>query len=179
MAVLTSRREGDTLIVKHHYPMADRFAALVRIAIGWTFLWTFLDRTFGLGFTTPPSAAWVNGGSPSASFVEFEAGKVVADLLESLAGSAWVDWLFMVGSAVIGLALILGIGMRIAAVTGMVVLLTIYAAIFQPETNPITDERLVYALMLGALVMSDAGDVWGLGSHWKRTRLVHRLPFLK
>ncbi|MDH3306585.1 MAG: hypothetical protein OEO77_03585 [Acidimicrobiia bacterium] len=178
MAVLMSRREGDSLIVKHHYPLADKIFALIRIAIGWTFLWAFIDKTFGLGFTTASNQAWVDGISPTRNFLEFETSGPFADLFQGLAGQAWVDWLFMVGILGVGLALILGIGMKIAAITGAVLLALMYLAAFQPADNPVTDHHLIYALVLGALALSDAGDTWGFGTAWKRTNLVHRFPFL-
>ncbi|KAB8181764.1 hypothetical protein FH610_027020, partial [Microbispora catharanthi] len=32
--------------------------AAARIAIGWVFLWAFLDKLFGWGFATPTAKAW-------------------------------------------------------------------------------------------------------------------------
>ncbi|MEU1639921.1 hypothetical protein ABZ440_44135, partial [Nonomuraea sp. NPDC005701] len=43
--------------------------AVARIAIGWIFLWAFLDKTFGWGFATPAGKAWVAGGSPTTGFL--------------------------------------------------------------------------------------------------------------
>ncbi len=51
---------------------ADAFGyvtAALRIALGWIFLWAFLDKLFGLGHETASQAAWVNGGSPTAGFL--------------------------------------------------------------------------------------------------------------
>ena len=31
----------------------DRVLALARIGMAWSFLWPFLDKTFGLGYATP------------------------------------------------------------------------------------------------------------------------------
>lgn len=33
-----------------------------------TSLWAFLDKTFGLGYSTRVAKAWVNGGSPTKGF---------------------------------------------------------------------------------------------------------------
>jgi hypothetical protein len=33
----------------------------VRLAIGFEFLWAFLDKTFGLGYSTPVGRAWIHG----------------------------------------------------------------------------------------------------------------------
>ncbi|TMR37519.1 hypothetical protein ETD85_07950 [Nonomuraea zeae] len=35
----------------------DYVWAAARIAIGWIFLWAFLDKTFGWGFATPANRA--------------------------------------------------------------------------------------------------------------------------
>ncbi len=43
--------------------------AVTRLCLGWTFLWPFLDKTFGLGHETPWSKAWLNGGSPTNGFL--------------------------------------------------------------------------------------------------------------
>ena len=41
----------------------------LRLALGFEFLWAFLDKTFGLGYSTPSSQAWINGGSPTKGFL--------------------------------------------------------------------------------------------------------------
>ena len=45
--------------------------AVARLSLGWTFLWAFLDKTFGLGFAAATEDARVNGtatpGRPVAS----------------------------------------------------------------------------------------------------------------
>src|SRR6187455_2867704 len=41
----------------------------IRLALGWVFLWAFLDKLFGLGFATPADRAWFNGGSPTNGFL--------------------------------------------------------------------------------------------------------------
>ena len=37
---------------------ARRALAVLRYATGFIFLWAFLDKTFGLGFSTPVERAW-------------------------------------------------------------------------------------------------------------------------
>ena len=96
-----------------------------------------------------------------------------------LAGQAWVDGLFMIGLLGIGVALIVGAGIWIAAIAGGVLLVLMWAAGLPLETNPFLDEHLLYALVLAGLALSGAGDVLGIGVWWGRTSLVRRLPILK
>ncbi|WP_318272177.1 hypothetical protein [Microbispora triticiradicis] len=44
--------------------------AAARVAVGWVFLWAFLDKLFGWGFATPAAKAWINGGSPTTGFLK-------------------------------------------------------------------------------------------------------------
>ena len=93
---------------------AARSLAALRIAFGLTFLWAFFDKLFGLGYATPEERAWINGGDPTAGFLKGSEGPFDS-FYHSLVGDWWVSPLFMIGLAGIGLALTLGIGMRIAA----------------------------------------------------------------
>src|SRR6266511_4287462 len=97
------------------------FWGLSRIALGWVFLWAFLDKAFALGFATgrlesggidffAKDAAWLNGGHPTAGFLEFGTKGPFKDFYAGLAGQTWVDWVYILSMLLIGLALILGIG---------------------------------------------------------------------
>jgi thiosulfate dehydrogenase [quinone] large subunit len=47
---------------------AAKAFAVLRIVMGLMFLWAFVDKTFGLNYSTSSSQAWINGGSrPRAS----------------------------------------------------------------------------------------------------------------
>jgi thiosulfate dehydrogenase [quinone] large subunit len=91
---------------------------VLRIVLGFIFLWTFLDKTFGLGFSTTPDKSLLSGSSPTAGFLKFGSEGPLATIFQGMAGSAIVDWLFMLGMLGVGLALILGIGMKIATYSG-------------------------------------------------------------
>ena len=179
MALLTSRREGDTLVIKHHYPVAERIWAVLRMAFGLIFFWAFLDKLFGFGFATESEAAWVNGGSPTTGFLRNATTGPMADFYEGLAGQAWVDWLFMIGLAGIGIAFLFGIGLRLAAGAAALMLVMMYTATMPTENNPVLDDHLIYAVAMIALAASHAGDNWGLGKRWATTPLVQRFGFLK
>jgi thiosulfate dehydrogenase [quinone] large subunit len=164
--------------------------AVTRIALGFIFLWAFLDKTFGLGYSTSAAKAWVNGGSPTSGFLGHVEVGPFRTAFVSLAGSPVVDALFMLGMLGVGLALILGVGLRIAAVSATVILLGMWAAEWplaqltfegQPSgsVNPIVDYHIIYALVAIVAALTYAGRVWGLGTRWESTSLVKRLPWLK
>ncbi len=153
--------------------------AAARVAVGWVFLWAFLDKLFGWGFATPAAKAWINGGSPTTGFLKGTADRTFGGLFGALAGQAWVDWLFMTGLAGIGAALVLGVGMRVAATTGGLLLLMMWAAELPLTTNPFMDEHIVYAIVLAGLALTRAGETFGLGGRWAATPLVRRFPILR
>src|SRR5919205_1117255 len=93
-------------------------AAAARVSLGWIFLWAFVDKVFGLGHETKSAQAWIHGGSPTLGFLKMGAKGPFADFYHSIAGATWTNWLFMLGLAGIGIALVAGIAMRIAAALG-------------------------------------------------------------
>jgi thiosulfate dehydrogenase [quinone] large subunit len=159
-------------------PAARRVMAVLRIAFGFTFLWAFLDKTFGLGFATPADRAWVNGGDPTAGFLANTEG-TFASTFQSLAGQPWVSWLFMAALLGIGVALLTGAGLRIAAVSGALLYVLMYLAALPLTTNPVIDDHLTGAVILAFFALAYAGDTWGLGNWWKGTALVRRFPVLR
>jgi uncharacterized membrane protein YphA (DoxX/SURF4 family) len=44
---------------------------VLRLVLGFIFLWAFVDKVFGLGFATASSKAWIHGASPTAGFLMF------------------------------------------------------------------------------------------------------------
>ncbi|TYB44884.1 DoxX family membrane protein [Actinomadura chibensis] len=160
-------------------PAARYVWALARLALGWVFAWAFLDKMFGLGHETPAGKAWIDGGSPTEGFLKHSPAGPLAGFYHDIAGAAWADWLFMIGLGAVGAALVLGVGMRIAAVAGAALLVMMWSAVLPPANNPFMDDHLVYALLLVGLALVSAGDTLGLGRWWSGTRLVQRLPILK
>jgi thiosulfate dehydrogenase (quinone) large subunit len=150
----------------------------LRLALGWVFLWAFLDKLFGLGHDTASKDAWVNGGSPTLGFLKFGATGPFAGFYRSIAGAGWADWLFMIGLAGIGLALITGVGMRIGSIAGVVMLVMMYSVVLPPDNNVFMDDHLIYAGLLVVLALVKAEDTLGLGGWWKNTGLVRRYPWL-
>lgn len=181
---------GVTPVEQITTPSAARKVwAATRISLGAVFLWAFLDKAFALGFSTgrgedgtidlfADGAAWFNGGSPTEGFLTYGTKGPLASFYQGFAGNPVADSVFMVGLFGIGLALILGIGMRIAAVSGALMMVLMWAAALWPENHPFMDDHLIYALVLVGLALVHAGDTWGLGARWRDTALVQRYPIL-
>lgn len=191
MAITVERRDETPVLVEMHESpggAARRVLAVLRMAMSFIFLWAFVDKLVGLGFSTGRQAdgtidffgegAALNGGLPAAGFLSRSRGPL-GDFWQGLAGEAWVGWLFMAALAGVGLALLLGIGMRVAAVSGALLMVSMWSAALWPQSNPFVDSHIIYALVLVALAVTAAGNTWGLGARWSRTRLVQRFPILK
>lgn len=167
---------------------ARRVLAALRIGFGITFLWAFFDKLLALGFSTGRDetgavdrfgdAAWINGSSPTEGFLSFGSSGPLAGFYQSIAGAAWADWLFMLGLLGIGLALLLGVGMRIAVAAGAVLYVMMWSVALPPENNPVIDDHLLSALAMVALALTHSGETWGLGRRWTSTRLVRENPAL-
>ena len=161
-------------------PHAGRRAlAVLRIAFGLTFLWAFFDKLLGLGFSTPGERAWIRGGDPTFGYLTNSPKGPLASFYHSLAGDAWVSPLFMFALLAVGVALLLGIGLRITAVAGGLLYLMMWSVALPPATNPVLDDHILGLLTLVVFATTLAGDVWGLGAAWSRTELVRRFPVLR
>jgi thiosulfate dehydrogenase (quinone) large subunit len=131
------------------------------------------------GYSTPSERAWINGGTPSQGFLKSE-GVIgpFKDMFNSMA-SPVADWLFMLG---VGLAVILGMGLRVAAVSGTLIMAMMWLAEWPLEsgsTNPLIDYHVVYALVIIIAAVTLAGDTWGLGKWWANLPVVKKNAWLR
>jgi thiosulfate dehydrogenase (quinone) large subunit len=153
---------------------------LLRLVMGFIFLWAFVDKLFGFGFSTTPDKAWLKGVSPTSGFLQFGVHGPFAVFYQSLAGVPLVDWMFMLGLLFIGLAFMTGIFMRPAGSVGVVMLFLMYTAVgLSPAQNPFIDEHIVYILVMILLVLVNSGQYLGLGRWWSDTSFVQKYPFFK
>ncbi len=168
---------------------AARALAVLRVSTGFVFLWAFLDKTFGFGYSTPSARAWIHGGSPTRGFLKSVDVGPFQSAYHSMAGTWWANWLFMLGMLGIGLALISGIGLRIAAGAGVLIMAMMWlgeypfaqhtaAGAASGSTNPITEYHFIYALVLVVLATTYAGHTWGLGRWWARLPFVQKNRWL-
>lgn len=152
-------------------PAARVFIALTRIALGFVYLWAFLDELFGLGVATPPEGSVLAGQSPSAGYLSHTEG-ALSGIFEALAGNPVVDVLFMLGLGAVGVALVTGVCLHLAALGGTLVMGGIYLSMLPLSNNPVVDDHLVYILVGWLLAAIGAGTVLGLGSWWQSRSFV-------
>lgn len=160
------------------------FLSITRIAIGFIFFWAFIDKLLGLGFSTCRDretgeidafcdAAWINGGAVTEGYLASSSGPF-AEFFQGLADDRWTDWPFMIGLAGIGLALMLGIGTKIAAWTGPVLLGMMYVSHAWPNqggntTNPFLDDHILQIVaIIGIVLVELTHQSVGFGKVWRR-----------
>jgi thiosulfate dehydrogenase (quinone) large subunit len=161
----------------------------LRLAIGFEFLWAFLDKTFGLGYATPTAHAWINGGSPTTGFLSGVNVGPFQGIFNGIAGVAAFDWLFMLGLLGVGVALILGAAVRPAAIAGATMLILMYAASWPfatvgggqatGSTNPIVDDHIVSTMGLIVVGALAAWSVGAIGRRWSKLAFVRSHPWMR
>ncbi len=162
-----------------------RMLSVTRIALGFYFLWAFIDKLLGLGFSTCRTVAedgavtidafcekaWIGGGHVTEGYLVY-GGNVNSpfhDFFVDLGAQRWTDWPFMIGLLGVGLALMLGIGTKVAAWSGGLMLLFMYMTQMPVSTNPVLDEHIIYALaVLGIVWVELEHQSIGLGRWWRR-----------
>jgi thiosulfate dehydrogenase [quinone] large subunit len=164
---------------------AAKAIAVLRITTGFVFLWAFVDKTFGLHYSTAGPKAWIHGGSPTKGFLASVEVGPLRSFFHTIAGTWWADTLFMLGLLAVGVALIAGVALRIAAVAGTIMLAGMWLAEFplaqhtssgapSGSTNPLIDYHVTFALALIVCALAYSGTTWGLGRWWARLDFVSK-----
>ncbi len=161
--------------------------ALSRISLGFVFLWAFVDKLYGLGYSTCRAegvtdvgchSAWLSGGSPTVGFLSHVAGPF-SNFYSALAGIPLIDWLFMLGLLGIGVGLMFGVAMKLSAITGSVLLFMMWTASLWPTTNPFLDQHIIYILLLVGLLGVNKSQVLGLRNVWIKLPIVKKYSWLE
>ena len=169
--------------------------SVLRIGLGFVFLWAFLDKLFGLGFATCRTVAedasfsidvmcekaWLSGGHVTEGYLVYggNPNSPFHDFFVNLGGDRWTDWAFMLGLLGVGLALMLGIGTRIGAWAGAAMLLFMYMTQMWPANNPILDDHIAYIVAIFAAVWLEfSRQSLGLGAWWRKLPIVKQNPWL-
>ncbi|WP_084614565.1 DoxX family membrane protein [Nakamurella lactea] len=166
-----------------------RIIDVLRIALGLVFLWAFVDKLFGLGYSTAGARSWLNGGSPTNGFLGHVEVGPTQSMFRSMAGNGLVDWLFMLALLGVGVALLTGVVLRLTAVVGSILMVLMWAAEWplarftsagdpSGSTNPFIDYHLIYALGMIAVAVFGIASTWGLGHWWSQRKVVADHKFL-
>jgi thiosulfate dehydrogenase [quinone] large subunit len=169
--------------------LAAKIFAVLRVVTGFIFLWAALDKIFGLHYSTAGERAWFNGGSPTKGFLSSIDQGPFASVFNHMAGHTIFDILFVAALLGVGVAVIAGVAMRVAAVSGALLMGMMWLAEWPlaqmtnageatGSTNPIVDYHIIYILVLLGLAAVSAGRTWGLASVWEKLPVVRDLPWL-
>ena len=170
--------------------------SVTRIVLGFYFLWAFLDKLFGLGRSTCSitndagtitgtdyfcDSAWIHGGHVTEGYLVYggNASSPFHTFFVNLGPDRWTDWPFMLGLLGVGIALMLGIGTKVAAWAGTAMLLFMYLTQMWPTTNPLYDEHIMYILAILAILWLELShQSIGLGRWWRKLEIVKKYNWL-
>ncbi|OGG54625.1 hypothetical protein A3D62_00600 [Candidatus Kaiserbacteria bacterium RIFCSPHIGHO2_02_FULL_49_11] len=151
--------------------MSRTLLFLLRIAAGWYFFYAGITKVLNPNW----SAAGFLGNAKT--FPELYAWFAQPDIIP------WINLLNEWGLTLIGAALILGIGVRVAAVFGIAIMVLYYFPALQfPYAGAhgyILDEHITYSLILAYLAVMRAGRVWGLEKWCVNLPICARFPKLR
>ncbi|HLD96365.1 MAG TPA: DoxX family membrane protein [Patescibacteria group bacterium] len=134
---------------------------LLRLALGWVFLYAGLTKVLNPEWT---AAGYLKGA------------KTFTDLYQWFAADAnigWVSFLNQWGQVLIGTAMILGVGVRIASWGGALMMLLYYFPVLVfPKIGAnsyLVDEHIIYALVFLVFGALGAQSTWGV-SAWLKSK---------
>jgi len=144
---------------------------LLRIAMGWFFFYAGIVKVLNPGWS---AAGFLNNAKTFPEFYAWFAEPSILPVTDLLN-----EW----GLTIIGVALILGIGVRLASVLGAVMMLLYYFPALQfPYAGDhayIIDDHIVYALLLLYLAAARAGRILGLERWCLELPMCARYPILR
>jgi thiosulfate dehydrogenase [quinone] large subunit len=144
------------------------FLFLSRISIGFMMLYAGITKVIDPNWS---SVGYLKGAKMMVGFYSFLQGSSVLPI---------VDFINEWGLTLLGLSLIFGVGVRLSAPLGALLMVLYYIPLGFPYPNPhalIVDEHIIYActmLFFGAI---DAGKYWGLSEKLQNTFLT-KIPVL-
>src|SRR3989338_2333301 len=70
---------------------------LLRFTMSFILLWAFFDKLFGLGFSTQPGKAWIDGVLPTTGFLQWGVHGPLAFFYNNISSSQIVYVLVFIG----------------------------------------------------------------------------------
>jgi thiosulfate dehydrogenase [quinone] large subunit len=169
----------------------EKVLGILRIAMGFVFLWPFLDKMFGLGFSTTPENSWLAGASPTKGFLQLygvNQNSPFAFLFSDALGNMYqlVDIVYMAMLLFAGVGLMTGIFVRLSSLSTIIFMASIYlsAWIINPAEgvavfNPLIDDHIIYIIILALFLIIPVGNYLGFGKKWSSFSFVEKYPILK
>ena len=159
------------------------FIGTLRIILGFIWLWAFLDKLIGLGFSTSPDKSWLAGNSPTLGFLKFgiNPDSPFAPIYAELAKySTLLDPFYMAMLLFVGISLLTGVMVRFGSIFGILFVLSIYFSVIPLANNPIIDDHIIYAVIFLMLIFTNAG-LYGLtlGKKYQELPIVQKYSILK
>lgn len=138
------------------------FDHLARATDARLFSAAFFALRLGIGLEFFYAGVTKFGDWSAAGYLQGADGPLAA-WFQSLAGNAVVDSLNAVGLTLVGLALIVGLLVRPAAIAGMALMVLYYLAHFADNTtNGYIDTHVIHILVLLMFAAGGAGHMFGL-----------------
>ena len=128
---------------------------LLRLALGWTFLFAASHQVFVADFSI---VGFLNSTKTFHALFQPLTGSVIAPI---------VSFLVAYGHLLIGLSLVSGLMVRVSAAFGIIIMLVYWMAhmdfpFISDSNNFLVDFHIIDALVLGLLIATRAGHIWGL-----------------
>jgi len=141
-----------------------------RLALGFVFLWGGVQKLITEASGKMATAGFLTG--PSVAKGPF------ADAFNGMAGNWTVEYLVVYGELLIGIALILGVLVRFASLSGITMMTLFTVAMWpiaeKPTENPIIDVRTFYLLIFVMMVFLAPGRFLGIDRWLESTKFVQK-----
>jgi thiosulfate dehydrogenase (quinone) large subunit len=163
----------------------ERGIVVLRIAIGWVFLFAGLEKFLALGGAPFSAAGFLQhataGTWPGVTLAQGEYLNPTHPFWASLGANAGaigvINVLVVFGELAIGTALILGLFTRFAAAMGTLMMTFFFVASWD-FANGIVNSDAIYAILLVSVGIMGAGKVFGLDALLEKTEFVKKAPIL-
>lgn len=143
------------------------FLFLSRLTVGFMMFYAGITKVIDPMWS---SIGYLKGAKLLTGFYTFLQGSSILPI---------VDFVNEWGLTLLGISLILGIGIRLSAPLGALLMILYYIPLGFPYPNPhalIVDEHIIYAAVLLFFASIDAGKYLGLSNKMQETFLA-RIPF--
>jgi thiosulfate dehydrogenase [quinone] large subunit len=144
---------------------------LLRLSLGWLFFYSGITKVLNPDWT---AAGYLQGAKTFGGLYQWFLQPEVLPVVNFLN-----EW----GQLLLGIALILGVFVRLSGVVGALLMLLYYLPVLEfpyiGKTAFLVDEHVVYALALLVLAAFRAGRVWGLETWCSQLPICSKYPQLR